>query len=588
MFRRRLLPTLVAVAIAALAVTLVPHAAFAQGKPGGPTQSRPTRNKTVGPQRGPGDDDDPQGPSPSARPGGEPTIQTPQDPLAVPDAIKATIGTDDVGDPPAAEGSRTERSFFPWYEERRGDHRVRLVPPLYLEHTRGLDPQTGRETEKTDRESLAAVLFYQRRSPKLDADVLFPAIWRVRDRDNHVVVVGPFAHREAPREHDNWLAPLYFEGARKDGGYFHSPLLLTTSHWGEKSAFTLVGPYFRDRSLRDVDMGVAPLWFHGDNGDQDGARKTYTLIPPALYFHRERELDENSFTVVGPVISETNPKRSIFDVAPLFFSIRGRPEAGGVKESHVTLFPLFHYGYAPEKSLFVVPGYLRRVNKGDDTMITPLFTHATTRYKATSLTWVGPLLPIYYRSIDRDIGFDGLGVFPFYYGSSSPKGRTFLTPLFGRFESFNVSRSYWVFPNLTYSRDVNGWETDLHPLVYLGRDKSSSHSVIAPIFWDFASPKGRTTIGFPLYWRFADATDGSVTQVAGNTLYRERRVSGGTDWQFHLLPLFSYGENPGGYWWNVLFGLAGYDKDVSETKIKAFWLPITVSGGAPERSAASR
>lgn len=554
---------------------------------GGATQTRPTRQKPVGPQRGAGnDDEDQQGPSPSARPGGEPTVQTPQDPLAIPEALKERIGTDWDGDPPSPEG-KLRRSFFPWYEERKGDYRLRLLPPLYLEHTRGLDPATGRSTDKTDRESLAGLLFYQRRSPKIDADVLFPAIWRVRDRENHVFVLGPLAHREAPHEHDNWLAPILFEGRRKDGGYFHSLPLLTTSHWGEKSAFTLVGPYFRDRTLRDVDWGIAPFLFHGDNGDLDGARKKYTLIPPALYFHRERELDESSLTVVGPVISETNAKRSIFDVAPLFFSIKGRPEASGVRESHVTLFPFFHYGRSPEKNLFVVPGYLRRVTPTADTMITPFFSHATTRNNATSLTIAGPILPVYYRSTDIDIGYKALGIFPFYYGSSSPKGRALLTPLFGRFESYNVSRTFWVFPNITYTRDVGGWETDIHPLVYLGRDKDSSHTVLAPVFWDFASNKGRTTIGFPLYWRFADSVEGTVTQVAANTLYRERRVPGGTDWQFHLLPLFSYGQSPTGHWWNLLFGLAGYDTDAGTSKIKAFWLPITVSS-PPERASAAR
>ncbi len=84
---------------------------------------------------------------------------------------------------------------------------------------------------------------------------------------------------------------------------------------------------------------------------------------------------------------------------------------------------------------------------------------------------VGPILPIYYRNTDIDVGYSALGIFPFYFGSSSPKGRTLLTPLFGRFESYNVSRHYWVFPNITYTRDVGGWETDIHPLVYLGRDK---------------------------------------------------------------------------------------------------------------------
>src|SRR5439155_14478171 len=104
-----------------------------------------------------------------------------------------------------------------------------------------------------DREALYGLLFYQRRSPKFDADVLFPFAWRVRDGQNHALVLGPIVHREAPGEHDNWLAPLAFTGSRKDGGYFHFPLLLTTSHWGEHGAFTLMGPYFRDRTGTDVD-----------------------------------------------------------------------------------------------------------------------------------------------------------------------------------------------------------------------------------------------------------------------------------------------------------------------------------------------
>lgn len=582
----------------ALAVALLAPDAFAQKLGGGgggagqqgPTQSRPTKNRNVGPQRGGGDDDDPSqgGPSASARPSGEPTVQLPNDPLEVPEGIKTTIGSDEASVAPSQPEGESQRSYFPYYENRKADYRLRMIPPLYLEHTRGLDPQTGATTANTDMERLTALLFYQRRSPRWDADVFFPAVWRVRDRENKVLIVGPYLHREAPQEHDNWLAPLYFQGKRKDGGYFHSLPLLTSSHWNEKSAFTIAGPYFRDRTLRDVDMGVVPFWFHGDNGDLDGGKKTYTLIPPALYFHREREIDESSFTVVGPVISETNPKRSIFDVAPFFFSIRGKPETGGVKEAHYTLFPLFHYGTSPEKNLLVLPGYIRRVTPTADTMITPFFSRATTRKSSTSLTVAGPILPIYYRSIDKDVGYDGLGIFPFYFGSSSPKGRTFLTPLYGTVESYNVTRTHWVFPNITYTRDTDGWETDIHPLVYLGRSKESSHTVVAPIFWDFASPKSRTTVGFPFYWRFADNESGSLTQVAGNTLYRERRVSGGTDWQFHLLPLVSFGHHPKGTWWNLLFGLAGYDHDAGTTKVKAFWIPITVSESAAQKAAAAR
>ena len=555
---------------------LVPASAAAQlgggrgGQPNNkPTQSAPIQNRTVGPRSGGGDDDNE--PRATVQQRGEPTVQAPADPLLVPPEMAARIGTDSDLRPSPPVGELT-RQYFPYYAERRGDYRFRMVPPLYLQHTRYVD------TPSEDDESLMGLLYYRRRSPKLDMDVLFPLAWRVRDRENRVIVLGPVAHREAPLEHDNWVAPLVFEGERKDGGYFHSPALLTTSHWGAKGAFTLAGPYFRDRTGTDVDMGVAPFFFHGDTGNVDGARKTYTLIPPLLYFHREREIDESSLTVVGPVILKRDPKRSIFDVAPLFFHIQGKPETGGVREEHTTLLPLFHYGVSDKQTLFVVPGYVRRVTPTADTLLTPIFSHASTRGGATSLTLVGPLLPLFYNYSDKDIGYSAFGVFPFYYQNDGPTGHSFLTPLFGRFESYGVSRTYYAFPNVIVSNDLHGWETDLLPVVFAGRSDDKSHTVLAPVFWDFTSKTGRTTVGAPLYFRIADNADDSVIQVAANTLYMQKHVAGGTDWQFHVLPLFSYGESPNGYFWNILFGLTGFQREGSYARVKAFWLPIQVSG----------
>ena len=568
--KRRIL-TLVALS------SLVPASASAQmgggrgGQPGNkPTQSSPIQNRTVGPRSGAGGDDDNE-PRATVQQRGEPTVQAPADPLLVTPEMAARIGSDSDLRPAPPVGELT-RQYFPYYAEQRGDYRFRMVPPLYLQHTRYAD------TPYEDDESLTGLLYYRRRSPKLDMDVLFPLAWKVRERENHVLVLGPLAHREAPMEHDNWLAPLVFEGERKDGGYFHSPVLLTTSHWGAKGAFTLTGPYFRDRTGSDVDMGIAPLFFHGDNGNVDGARKTYTLIPPLLYFHREREIDESSLTVVGPLIFKNDAKRAIFDVAPLFFHIVGKPETGGIREEHTTLMPLFHYGVSDKQSLFVVPGYLRRVTPTADTLLTPIFSHASTRNGATSLTLIGPLLPLYYNYSDKDLGYSAFGAFPFYYQNDGPTGHAFLTPLFGRFESYGVSRTYYAFPNVIVSNDLHGWETDLLPIVFAGRSDDRSHTVLAPVFWDFTSKTGRTTIGAPLYFRIADTADDSVVQVAANTLYMQKHVAGGTDWQFHVLPIFSYGESPNGYFWNVLFGLTGFQREGSYARIKAFWLPIQVSG----------
>jgi hypothetical protein len=435
-----------------------------------------------------------------------------------------------------------------------------------------------------DRESLWGGFYYQRRSPHHSTDIAFPVIWSLwnKDSQSHTLVVGPFAHRWAPFEHDNWLAPLYFEGKRKNGGYFHSLPLLTTTHWDEKGAFTLSALYFRNRTLKDVDWGLVPFFFHGDNGSEEGARKTYTLIPPLLLFHGETENDETALTVVGPVITKISPKRSVFDIAPLFFHIDGRPATGGVQESHTTLFPFFHYGTSPEQTLFVIPGYLSRVTKTVNTKLTPIVSYSSTRNGATSMWAVGPIVPLYYHFADHDTGLTTWYAAPFFFHSDSPEGRSFLTPLIGRFETYGLSRTWWVFPTLTTTRNTRGWENDFHPIVYLGRDEKSSHAVIAPILWDFASPEKRTTLVPPLFWRFQDNTDRSIIQVAANTLYIQKKVEGGLDWQFHLLPLFSYGEDPRGYFWNVLFGLAGYQKEGSFARIRALGLPITVRGSASE------
>jgi hypothetical protein len=572
----------------AIAASAVGHAATAsaQMRGGGPRRQPPPRQSE--PKSGPRpEDEEDRGPILRT----EPVIAPPQDPLAISPEANAQIGSDWQEGSPSPEGPLRHTRWFPYYEEKRGDYRLRLLPPLFVEQTRGLrDPtQALYGVPKTeDTAGLYGLLYYRRRSLALDMDVVFPALWRVRDGENHVVVAGPLVHREAPLAHDNWLAPLFFEGSRPEGGYFHSPLLLTTSHWGRQGAFALVGPYFRDRAGTDVDTGLVPFFFHGDNGNVEGNRRTYTLVPPLLFYHSSHELEASSFTVVGPVIALSNPKRDVFDVAPLFFHIQGKPQGGGVAEEHTTLFPFFHVGHDPDSSLVILPGYYRRVTRTSDTMLSLLYSRADGRGGATSLTAAGPIVPLWWNYTDRDLGVHAWGLAPFFYVSGSPAGHDWLTPLVGRFESYGQSTTWWVAPTFTFSSDTHGWENDLHPIVYTGRSDDSTHTVVAPIFWDFANPKSRTTVGFPVYWRFAEGQDDSVVQVAANTLYVQKRVAGGLDWQFHLLPLFSYGESPGGYFWNLLFGLAGYSHDGSRAQVRALWVPIEVGSAPPARTATAQ
>ncbi len=130
-------------------------------------------------------------------------------------------------------------------------------------------------------------------------------------------------------------------------------------------------------------------------------------------------------------------------------------------------------------------------------------------------------------------------------------------------------------PFFRHTTDLTGWETDIYPFFYMGRENKSTHLVVAPILWDFASPKSRATVVLPFYYRFAG--EGSVTQLALNTYYKENRVRGGKEWEFHFFPLFSYGESPVGHWWNILYGLAGYTREGTMSKMRALYIPIQLS-----------
>jgi hypothetical protein len=54
-------------------------------------------------------------------------------------------------------------------------------------------------------------------------------------------------------------------------------------------------------------------------------------------------------------------------------------------------------------------------------------------------------------------------------------------------------------------------------------------------------------------------------------------VPGGSDWEFHFFPLFSYGQSPTGHWWNVLYGLAGYTREGATSKMRLVYIPIPLS-----------
>lgn len=489
--------------------------------------------------------------------GGEPRL--PADPLAIPDEVADRIGSDAGHDREKGRGPTVDRDWYGlYYAERSGDFSFKTLFPLWFERR-----------QPNDRASFFSPLYFNRRSKDHDADVVFPLFWKLRDGDTHTTVVGPVARRTTPTESDTWVAPFYFGGSRPGGGYTVIPPLLTYTKHDADSGFNLVGPAYCSwkggsscnlRTAEDIDFGIAPFYFAGKSD-----RSRYELAPPLLHYFHYDELTESSINVWGPLVWKRGKERQAFNVFPFFWHL------WGANEDHVTLFPLFHHGYKGNARLHVNPLFLTaRSEEGADTFV----TWGYARYRGR--TQLDMITPFYWRWEDPDIGRESRLVFPFLYASRGPRSEdTAFFPFWAHFKRHGLSETTWVTPFFQHTHSLTGFQTNIHPILYVGRTYDETHTVVAPFFWDFASPESRATVAFPVYWRFADRD--SVSQVLLNTYYREKRRPSGSDWEFHLFPALSFGATPQGHWWNVLYGLAGYTREGTATKVRAMWIPISLS-----------
>jgi hypothetical protein len=501
-------------------------------------------------------------------PGGEPTL--PAEPLKLSERALERIGSDlELGNLEQGRASRTEYGFYgPYFTETSGNYSFKLAFPVWAERKQ----PSLTKPEVLDRASLYGGLYYNRRSAERTDDVLFPLFWNLIDEraKSRTTVVGPLVNRVAPDENDNWLAPLYFTGKRKHGGYTIIPPLLTYLNTSGKSGLNIVGPAFCSwkggarcdlRSSEEIDLGVAPFYFYGQD-----AEKKYEIIPPLLHYYGYDDRDLSWVNVWGPYYREHTQKRDMLHLLPLYYSIKGQDER------HTTLLPFFHHGYKGDSWLHVNPLFLAaKGEKGESTFV----TWGYARYRGR--TELDMITPLYWQYRDPDIQLDQKLLFPFLFTRESPRESTFaLFPFYAHSKRYGVSETTFITPFFQHTHGVRGFSTNIHPLVYIGRNATSTHTVFAPIFWDFASPKTRSTVAFPFYWRFQEEKE--LSQLVGNVYYHEAKLSTGTDWEIHIFPAFSYGETPDGHWWNVLYGLAGYTRRGSLVKVRTLWIPITVSG----------
>ncbi len=554
-------PFLVACALAALALVTAPDAPaqlFGGGAPGQAKPAEPAPPKDM--------------PETHAASGGESFLppssepSLPADPLKLPKGPEVELGADVEPDDVQPPDANAERGYYGlYYQETSPNYSLRAVLPypFWIER---LKPSLKDPTVR-DRASLYGGFYYQRRAAGISHDVLFPIFWNLNNDGDRTTIVGPLVNRSAPGETDNWLAPLYFTGTRKDGSYALIPPLLTYTHSDASGGFNLIalmycswsgGPGCDTRTAHDLDLGVVPFYFFGQS-----YRHRYELIPPLLHYASYDDADESWANLWGPYYREHKAERDYLHVMPLYWSI------WGPKERHTTVLPFFHYGHHGDNDhLLATPLFVdKKAEDGAHTFVTWGYARHRGRTELDMFT------PLFWHYRDPSVGLDEKLLFPLAFTRRSPReSTTTVFPLFSHSERYGLSKSLWITPLFNHTTDTEGWSTNVYPLAFFGRKNSDSHSVVAPLYWDFVSRDSRSTVVFPLFWRFSSPNE--LNQLTLNTFYHETRGAAGTNWSVHVFPLVAFGGTPTGHWWDVLYGLAGYERDGARVTAKTLWIPF--------------
>ena len=227
-------------------------------------------------------------------PGSEPSL--PDNPLAHQSRARssASAATSDPDWEDHGRDLKTTHEFYgPYYEEHSDRYSFRLAFPVWAERKQ---PSLG-DASVTDRASLYGGLYYNRRSADRSDDILFPLFWNMVDKRKkaRTTIIGPIVNRVTPDERDNWLAPLFFSGKRKTRRLHRDPaaahLLADDGRGGlqhrRPDVLFLQGRQHCDtRTAEDIDFGIAPLYFFGQNAEVQV--RDDPAAPPLLSLQRSR------------------------------------------------------------------------------------------------------------------------------------------------------------------------------------------------------------------------------------------------------------------------------------------------------------
>jgi hypothetical protein len=512
----------------------------------------------------------------------------------------------------------------PFLREQRGDVRTTAFFPFYFER------------KSSDTLERLVVPYYYKRSPSLNVDVPLGLVWWLRGPNQNTFALPPFYTHRKGKDWALGLFPLFATGLFH--GHHHTiiPPLLTWIDGDAHSRRTLIGPYFRWQKDDSVFWGVAPfLWNKRDDVDRytvvppfffrfaDDDPLSYTTVVPPFYHKRRKDL--SAWGLPPLVFGKKTPELSSITVPLALFH-----HAHGPNDFRLVTPLLAYLDSKKDGRTWITPLYQRKRGDKNFDAVAPFYFHT---WDNRDKSWGMVVPPFYWHWADP--ANDTTVVLPFVArrfreGISS----TWAIPLLGRYKSFERDeQTWWIAPTFQYGWTETSWTFNIHPLFYLHKAKEKRHLAIAPIYYDFENYEQKTKrlvlfpiywdfahgtknrhsriafplywdfengrkqrrriAGFPLYWDFQDfrlkkrstvafpvyfrfERDDRVRTVSLNTFHERKTDARGEHWQFHFFPLFAVGGGEQEKWWNVLYGLAGYDKRRGHRRVQALWIPFNL------------
>ena len=369
-------------------------------------------------------------------------------------------------------------------------------------------------------------------------------------------------------------------GQRRDGGgYLHIPPLLTfTQHTDDG------GLQHRRAAVLQVEGRPVLRPAHRRRHRSAASRRsTSTARTSAASTSSSRRCSTTtatassatrSFNLWGPLLWEHSRESDVFNIMPLFWHNWGK------NEDHITRLSALPLRLRGQRSnLLVTPLFLTaRGEKGEITFV----TWGYARYRGR--TELDMVTPLYWHYRDPDIGLDAHAALPVLLPvARRPRGDdTGVFPFYGHFKKPATSaRRTWITPFFRHTHDLDGLGDEHLPVPLLGREQRDARTlVVAPFFWDFASPHSRTTVRLPAASGASPTTTRLAARRATPTITR-RRCGGGTRLGVPLLPGLLVRRVAR----RALVERALRPRRLHArgpmTKVRALWVPIPLSSDPP-------